>query len=56
MGMCVTLRPNGIPDVYVQDAGQSCDLAALDKKIEALKAARAWLAKQGVVKESQSKK
>ena len=44
--MNVTLRPNGVPDVYIQDSGRSCNLADLDKEIRALVAARKWLEKE----------
>jgi len=41
--MNVTLRPNGIPDVYLNSPGERCDLAELDKHIRALQTARRWL-------------
>ena len=46
MGMGVTLRPDGGPDVYVQDSGAPCNLAQLERKIRALLIARAWLKKE----------
>ncbi len=46
MSMGVTMRPDGAPDVYVQDSGTVCDLEKLEKKIRALLAARAWLKKE----------
>ena len=46
MSMGVTLRPDGGPDVYVQDSGAPCDLAQLERKIRALLVARAWLKKE----------
>lgn len=42
--MNVTLRPDGVPDVYVRSTdGDSCDLDKLDMYIRALQVARAWL-------------
>jgi len=46
MTMGVTLRPDGRPDVYVQESGDACDLEKLDKKIRALLVARAWLKRE----------
>jgi len=40
------MRPDGLPDVYVQESGQACDLAQLDAKIRALLRARSWLKKE----------
>ena len=42
--MNVTLRPNGVPDVYLNStSGEPCDLASLDRQIRALQIARKWL-------------
>lgn len=38
--------PDGIPNVYVAESGESCDLKKLDGKIRALLVARAWLKKE----------
>ena len=46
MPMGVTLRPDGSPDVYVQDSGCICNLEQLEKKIRAMLVARAWLKKE----------
>ena len=41
--MNVTLRPNGPPDVYINEPGRACNLPDLDKQIRALLTARRWL-------------
>jgi hypothetical protein len=56
MTMGVTMRPDGIPDVYVQDSGGCCDLKQLDAKIRALQQARAWLKKEMETREKENKK
>lgn len=41
--MQVTLRPNGPPDIYIQETGRACSLTDIDREIRALLAARRWL-------------
>lgn len=54
--MGVTLRPDGPPDVYVQDSGSVCDLARLENKIRALLIARMWLKKELALRAEKTKK
>lgn len=54
--MGVTLRPDGPPDVYVQDSGSACDLARLENKIRALLVARMWLKKELALRVKEVKK
>jgi hypothetical protein len=56
MSMGVTLRPDGMPNVYVKDDGDNCDLKMLDAKIRALQQARSWLKKELALKEQVNKK
>lgn len=56
MTMGVTLRPDGPPDVYVQDNGGSCNLAQLENKIRALLVARMWLKKELALRAKETKK
>lgn len=45
--MNVTLRPDGTPDVYIQQtAGQSLSLEQMDAQIRTLLTARRWLKKE----------
>lgn len=55
MALGVTMRPDNGPDVYIQESGQSCNLAQLDRKIRALQTARAWLVRE-TKKEKEQKK
>jgi hypothetical protein len=53
MSMGVMLRPDGGPDVYVQENGEPCNLEKLERKIRALLVARAWLKKELAKKKEQ---
>jgi len=53
--MGVTLRPDGGPDVYVQESGMPCNLEQLENKIRALLTARVWL-KRELAKAKENKK
>jgi hypothetical protein len=52
----VTLRPNGIADVYIQTLGEACTLADLEKQIRALLVARAWLRREMKGRETKPEK
>jgi hypothetical protein len=48
----VTLRPDGVPDVYVHINGKSCTQRDLERIIKILTIARNWLAQEAVDKEA----
>jgi len=56
MSMGVTLRPDGQPDVYIQDSGSVCNLKQLEAKIRALLQARNWLKKELAERAKEQKK
>jgi hypothetical protein len=52
--MNVTLRPDGLPDVYIQTSGHACDLDNLEKQIRTLLLAKTWLKKELALKKAAS--